>query len=171
PIALRRTRVRGRVVKPFPAYGAGWKGENRMRRRTIVLVLLVLGAATAAALMAATAGRGHAAAQPTVRPLIDDAQLISSDSSPPSEAACNAAGRRCFNPTAMANSYDYAGLHAAGIDGRGQTIAVVDSFGSSTIRHDLAVFDTAFGLQHMCGEGDGIPESPAGNCAPGAPGP
>ena len=29
----------------------------------------------------------------------------------------------------------------------------------------------AHGLQHMCGEGDGIPESPAGNCASGAPGP
>src|SRR5215472_17631876 len=45
--------------------------------------------------------------------------LVSSSVAPPTEAQCHARGRRCFNPAAMAGSYDYAGLHAGGIDGRG----------------------------------------------------
>jgi subtilase family serine protease len=53
-------------------------------------------------------------------------------------------------------------LYAAGYDGRGQTIAIVDSYGSDTIAHDLHVFNTAFGLQPMCGE-EGV------TCASGMP--
>jgi subtilase family serine protease len=53
--------------------------------------------------------------------------------------------------------------------GQGRTIAVVDSFGASTIRSDLATFNSAFGLPHMCGETG--PSTPAGNCASGVPGP
>ena len=88
--------------------------------------------------------------------------LITSSLTPPTEAQCNAAGRRCFNPTAIAGSYDYTSLHAKGIDGRGFTIALVDSFGSATIASDLNNFDTQFGLHHMCGE--------AGyTCQPGDP--
>lgn len=87
-----------------------------------------------------------------VRPLISDWAFISGDITPPSETACNAVGRRCFNPAAMAASYDYAGLHSAGNEGQGKTIAIVDSFGSATITNDLAVFDTEFSLPHMCGE-------------------
>jgi subtilase family serine protease len=53
-------------------------------------------------------------------------------------------------------------LHSSGVDGRGQTIAIVDSFGSDTMAHDLHVFDQAFGVAAMCGE-----ESVS--CAPGMP--
>ena len=42
------------------------------------------------------------------------------------------------------------------------TIAIVDSYGSDTMAHDLHVFDQAFGLQPMCGE-EGV------TCAPGMP--
>jgi subtilase family serine protease len=38
-------------------------------------------------------------------------------------------------------------LYAAGNQGQGMTIAIVDSYGSDTIAHDLHVFDSAFGLQ------------------------
>jgi subtilase family serine protease len=85
-------------------------------------------------------------------PAVSDWQFISGDQTPPTQAACNAVGRRCFNPAAIAASYNYAGLHADGIDGRGKTIAIVDSFGSSTAASDLNVFDNAFGLPHLCGE-------------------
>jgi subtilase family serine protease len=97
-----------------------------------------------------------------LHPLVSDAQWISSDANPPADAACNAVGLRCFNPTAMANSYNYAGLHASGIDGRGKTIAIIDSFGASTIRQDLGTFNTAFGLTHLCGETG--PSDPSANC-------
>lgn len=78
--------------------------------------------------------------------------FVTSSVAPPTDAQCHAIGRRCFNPAAMAGSYDYAGLHASGIDGRGITIALVDSFGSATVASDLNNFDTVFNLQHLCGE-------------------
>jgi len=46
----------------------------------------------------------------------------------------------------MAVAYDLAPLAAAGITGAGQTIVVVDSFGSPTITSDLAHFDKYFKL-------------------------
>jgi subtilase family serine protease len=52
----------------------------------------------------------------------------------------------------MANSYNYSTLLAAGHEGQGKTIAVVDSYGSASIASDLHVFDSGFGLQPMCGE-------------------
>lgn len=125
---------------------------------------LVVRALTAASLVLPSLGMGLAPAADSVaiRPLISDWVYIGNSGTPPSQAACNAVGRRCFNPTAMANSYDYASLHAKGDEGQGKTIAIVDSFGSDTIRGDLGVFDTAFGLPHLCGETG--PSTPAGNC-------
>jgi subtilase family serine protease len=46
----------------------------------------------------------------------------------------------------LEKAYNLTPLHAVGIDGRGKTIVIVDSFGSPTIEHDLHVFDQAFGL-------------------------
>src|SRR5437867_9146008 len=99
----------------------------------------------------------------TVVALISDWAAVSADGPPPGQAACAGVSRRCFGPAAMANSYNYAVLHAAGNKGQGKTIAVVDSFGATTIRQDLGVFNTAFGLPHMCGETG--PSDPSANCA------
>jgi subtilase family serine protease len=52
----------------------------------------------------------------------------------------------CYGPAQLRNAYDLGPLFAHGVDGRGETIAVVDSFGSPTIQHDLQVFDQAYGL-------------------------
>jgi subtilase family serine protease len=128
---------------------------SAMRR----LALLALGAAFIPIVLSAPA----VAASPVVYPLVSDWQFLSSSTTPPSQAACNVVGRRCFNPTAMHNSYNYASLLAAGNEGQGKTIALVDSFGSDTIRSDLSVFNTAFGLPHMCGE------TPAVSCSSGTP--
>jgi len=54
----------------------------------------------------------------------------------------------------MQNVYDLGPLYAQGLNGKGRTIAIIDSFGSATIANDLRVFNTAMGLQHMCGETD-----------------
>ena len=126
---------------------------------------LALLALVAAAFMPALLSVPAVAAGPVVQPLISDWQFLSSSTTPPSQAACNAVGRRCFNPMAMSNSYNYASLLAAKNEGQGKTIAIVDSFGSSTIRSDLGVFDSAFGLPNPCGVTG--PSTPAGNCAPG----
>lgn len=93
-----------------------------------------------------------AVSAPLFQPTVSDWQFISASTTPPTEAQCYSAGRRCFVPASMANSYNYASLLSAGNQGQGITIAVVDSYGSDTIQHDLHVFDQAYGLQPMCGE-------------------
>jgi subtilase family serine protease len=127
---------------------------------------LAAGAITAMAIGSTALSAPIAASSLVIRPMIDDFAYLGDSVTPPSEAACNAAGRRCFNPHAMAASYNYAVLHALGNKGQGKTIAIVDSFGASTIRHDLGVFNTAFGLPHLCGETG--PSTPDGNCPPGS---
>jgi subtilase family serine protease len=56
----------------------------------------------------------------------------------------SAANIHCYSPGQFENAYGLASLHAAGIDGRGTTIAIVESFGSPTIATDLHAFDQAF---------------------------
>jgi subtilase family serine protease len=55
-------------------------------------------------------------------------------------------GEGCVTPAMLANAYNFGPLRAAGIDGSGRTIVIVDAFGSPTIRNDLQVFDQQFGL-------------------------
>ena len=86
------------------------------------------------------------------RPLAIDFQQVGAALTPPSEAQCVAQGRRCFAPAALQNAYNLSALYAAGNQGQGITVAVVDSFGSNTIRTDLNNSSTQFGLPHMCGE-------------------
>jgi subtilase family serine protease len=121
---------------------------RRGRGIAVVLALLLLALA-----LAALVGRGGSArALPTPRPVWNDAQLISSSTTPPTEAQCFSAGRRCFTPVSLQAAYNVGPLYASGLNGRGQTIAIVDAYGSDTMAHDLHVFDQAFGLQPMCGE-------------------
>jgi subtilase family serine protease len=51
-----------------------------------------------------------------------------------------------LTPTQIANAYNLGPLRKRGIDGAGQTIVIVDSFGSPSIATDLTDFDAAFGL-------------------------
>ncbi len=51
-----------------------------------------------------------------------------------------------LTPQQIRRAYNVGPLLAKGIDGKGQTIVIVDSFGSPTIARDLAAFDAAFGL-------------------------
>ena len=52
----------------------------------------------------------------------------------------------CYAPEQLQRAYDLLPLYGRNLDGRGRTIAIVDSFGSPTIRRDLATFDRDFGL-------------------------
>jgi subtilase family serine protease len=66
---------------------------------------------------------------------------------PPTTADCEAAfDVACYQPTQIEQAYNVPTLYRDGITGQGTTIAIVDSFGSPTIRRDLSTFDTAFGL-------------------------
>jgi len=61
-------------------------------------------------------------------------------------AQCERAyGIACYEPGQLRAAYDLPPLYRKGVTGKGQTIVIVDSFGSPTIRQDLAVFDKQFG--------------------------
>jgi subtilase family serine protease len=51
-----------------------------------------------------------------------------------------------LTPQQVTTAYDTGPLTTAGVTGKGQTIVIVDSFGSPTIASDLAHFDSYFGL-------------------------
>jgi subtilase family serine protease len=51
-----------------------------------------------------------------------------------------------LTPAQLQRAYDLVPLYRRGIDGAGQTIVIVDPFGSPTIASDLRHFDAAFGL-------------------------
>ena len=89
---------------------------------------------------------------PRVVPAVSDYQQMTASETPPTQAQCASAGRRCFNPQSTRSAYDLAPLYNQGYDGHGRTIAIVDSYGSDTMAHDLHVYDQQFGLPPMCGE-------------------
>lgn len=99
---------------------------------------------------------GSAPAAPTLvavfHPTVAEYFQMTTSTTPPTNAQCFSAGRRCFTPQTTQAAYNLGPLYEAGLDGRGMTIAIVDSYGSDTIAHDLHVYDQAFGLQPMCGE-------------------
>jgi subtilase family serine protease len=66
---------------------------------------------------------------------------------PPTTAFCEQHYKiACYEPPQLQQAYNLRPLLKRGIDGAHQTIVIVDSFGSPTVGHDLAVFDKAFGL-------------------------
>jgi subtilase family serine protease len=48
----------------------------------------------------------------------------------------------CYSPDFIRAAYNFP----SGLNGQGQTIVIVDAFGSPTIENDLAVFDSTFGI-------------------------
>jgi len=52
----------------------------------------------------------------------------------------------CYGPEQIRSAYDVNPLLAAGYDGSGRTIAIIDAYGSPTIESDLALFDGVWGL-------------------------
>jgi len=65
----------------------------------------------------------------------------------PSQANCVKYGYyHCLTPQQVETAYNLAPLYRHGITGKGETIVIVDSFGSPTIQKDLAVFDKEFKL-------------------------
>ena len=134
---------------------------KRLVRHSLSLFILL------ATFVPVVVGTSVVAASPAITPLVSDWQFLAGGVTPPTQAACNAVRRRCFNPDAMHHAYNYASLLAGGNEGQGKTIAIIDSFGSDTIRNDLYVFSTEFGLPVLCGANTTSPSTPDGNCAPG----
>ncbi len=121
-----------------------------MRVKSVVKVL-----AAGVALMGASATVAAPTAVVALRmvPLSAGNVLVSAHPAQPSTTAQCESGAvvpgvdfACYQPFQLRDAYNLGRLYAKGINGRGETIVIVDSFGSPTIRHDLATFDKAFGL-------------------------
>src|SRR4051794_40489916 len=142
----------------------------KLQRKLVITVAAVLvpGAALASATNAGVGAQRQApsltrpAHVATPHPTVAEWSQINSSETPPTEAQCMSVGRRCFTPQSTRAAYNLSPLYAAGYTGAGRTIAIVDSYGSDTIRHDLHVYNQAFGLPGMCGE-EGV------TCAAGMP--
>src|SRR3954447_22787463 len=115
---------------------------------------LVLAVAAALWLVAALASSGRAGSPPlpVPHPQVSDYVQLTHSETPPTQAQCNSAGRRCFTPQSTRAAYNVNPLYSQGYDGSGRTVAIVDSYGSDTMAHDLHVYNQTFGLPSMCGE-------------------
>ncbi len=72
---------------------------------------------------------------------------FASATQPPTEAQCVATFTvPCYDPAQIETAYNEQPLFSHGITGTGETIVIVDSYGSPTIQSDLATFDAQFGL-------------------------
>ncbi len=106
----------------------------------------------------ARGGEGHASVA-VAHPLVVGHIAASARAAPLSTSSCVATiGIRCYSPGQFERAYNLAALHTSGIAGQGQTIAIVDSFGSPTIASDLHAFDQAFANPPA---GSDIPADPA----------
>jgi subtilase family serine protease len=66
---------------------------------------------------------------------------------PPTTAECETDfGIACYQPFQFQRAYDLAPLFSKGIEGQGETIVIVDAFGSPSIASDLQTFDSDNGL-------------------------
>jgi subtilase family serine protease len=103
---------------------------TRSKHRRVRAVLLAAGLAALAVPLAAQASQG--------------AQRPAYPGSAARQAARAVAGG--LTPQQMSDAYNVGPLRKKGITGKGQTIVVVDSFGSPTIAADLKHFDAHFKL-------------------------
>ena len=75
------------------------------------------------------------------------AMARSGSGSPPTDAECRAVGfGPCYSPQEIYSAYGMNKLLSAGMIGWGQTIVLIESFGSPTVAADLQVFDHDYGL-------------------------
>ena len=85
------------------------------------------------------------AAQVVMSPMVVSG--FASAGQPLTTAQCEAKYRlACYQAPQLQVAYNLGPLFRRGITGTGQTIVIVDSYGSPTIRHDLAAYDAQYGL-------------------------
>jgi subtilase family serine protease len=113
---------------------AGARGRRAYRAFALALALAVVGCLAAGPRDAARHGAQAGLSPVRIYPAI---RVIHATAGVPAGA---------LTPGQIRTAYNVGPLAARGIVGTGQTIVVVDSFGSPTIVHDLASFDSHFKL-------------------------
>ncbi len=117
------------------------------------LALLALGAALLPAAMSTSAVAG-----PLVHPLLQFAPLVEvapddATNTTSGPFACTSPAPvhtskffHCYTPKDIYSAYGVDKLRAAGLTGKGETIVIVDAYGSPTALSDLQFFSSTFGL-------------------------
>jgi subtilase family serine protease len=123
---------------------------KRLRRAGAVAATAALCATVAAVVptstTAASAGAGAIGAD-VVRIAPGVHRIGAASAAPPTTAHCEAAySIACYGAPQIEQAYDLPALYKTKVTGHGQTIVIVDSFGSPTIAHDLDVFDATYHL-------------------------
>ncbi len=71
-----------------------------------------------------------------------------------------------YQPSELATAYGLNDLYSAGLNGAGETIVIVDAYGSTTIQQDLDIFSQVYGLpqtQVQIAKAPGLAGSPKNN--------
>jgi subtilase family serine protease len=115
-------------------------------RGAVIAAVAALGAGSAA--VATTAAAPAAAAAVQVVPFATGHVLAAGKmSQPPTTAQCETQfGIACYQAFQLQKAYDLSPLYAKGIEGQGETIVIVDAFGSPSIASDLKTYDSQMGL-------------------------
>ena len=120
---------------------------GRRKLRWSAAALLVIAGGLAAVLVSGSfaASGGPDNFQYTVNPLVVPADNGTSPETFTNPFCSTRSGVQtlvCYTPSDIKTAYDYP----SGLDGTGQTIVIVDAYGSPTVQEDLAAFDARFGL-------------------------
>ncbi len=132
---------------------------SRMARWAVPLGSLAVAAAVVAATAPGSAGAASASGTARAAPAVGTTSSVAlphggkasrtaTGQRPLGDRSCELAygATECFNPRDIRRVYGLSPLLRAGDTGRGQTIVIVDAFGSPTVRSDLATFDAAYRL-------------------------
>jgi subtilase family serine protease len=121
----------------------------RPSRPAVAAAAVVLLAAAGVMTRAGVSGPAHGTTTEGIVAIQPDAEhaVESARAAPPSTRFCEERYHiACYQPGQIRQAYNLPALYRQGITGRGQTIVVVDSFGSPTVRRDLQRFDQAADL-------------------------
>jgi subtilase family serine protease len=97
----------------------------------------------------ATSAPGRAispAPRPVHEPASSAEELLHRDAVPTTQECISLLKVPCYEPAQVRAAYNVDGLIRNGIDGTGQTVVIIVSFGSPTLKEDLAAFSNAMGL-------------------------
>lgn len=118
-------------------------------RRTLLFCAAIALVTLVVALPGARGVRPARVAADTPAPgggLVSPQQLMRGTAVPTTQQCVDAGLYPCYTPAQIQQAYDLQGLLNAGIDGTGQGIVIIVSFGSPTLIDDLAAFSDAMGL-------------------------
>src|SRR6266851_4118553 len=114
---------------------------------TMKKILTISALAVTVLMLAVPLGIGPVVSDFHYRPSLSYVQLGPDTTLPQGLPLCRSASLGnivCYSPSFIKKAYEFPSTSS--LDGTGQTIVIVDAFGSPTIVNDLALFDARFGI-------------------------